>query len=179
MVRSLNWETWLVLNWAVHDISYRSLFNNQPRLHYGVFSAHLDCTVEVSNQFENDGELKRDFPEDIDYTIVYDPTNFIRDSIKAVILHYLKRQCLGSISGYFIFTDMAGFPYSLIRRSCIHCGYLCPIVVIWVFVNTLFLAILDWFWPSVSWWMMRSWWLKTLNAVFKTDYLLRKRLIKQ
>ncbi|MEY4561554.1 MAG: hypothetical protein RLZZ618_831, partial [Pseudomonadota bacterium] len=30
-------------------------------------------------------ELKKDFPQDVDYAIVYDPTQFVRDSIKAVV----------------------------------------------------------------------------------------------
>ncbi|MGE0755098.1 MAG: efflux RND transporter permease subunit, partial [Alphaproteobacteria bacterium] len=35
-------------------------------------------------------ELKQAFPEDVDYTIVYDPTSFVRDSIKAVIKTLLE-----------------------------------------------------------------------------------------
>lgn len=30
-------------------------------------------------------ELKQDFPAGVDYKIVYDPTQFVRSSIKAVI----------------------------------------------------------------------------------------------
>src|SRR4029078_8040767 len=35
-------------------------------------------------------ELKKTFPEGLDYSIVYDPTIFVRDSIKAVVTTLLE-----------------------------------------------------------------------------------------
>ncbi len=34
-------------------------------------------------------ELKKDFPQDVDYDIVYDPTQFVRDSHRAPWIHTL------------------------------------------------------------------------------------------
>src|ERR1700742_2141817 len=39
-------------------------------------------------------ELKKQFPEDVDYNIVYDPTTFVRESIRAVIHTLLEAVAL-------------------------------------------------------------------------------------
>jgi multidrug efflux pump len=64
----------------------RSYLNNKPAIALGVFQSPGSNTIEISNKIRETMEnLKRDFPEDMDYSIVYDPTNFVRDSIKAVV----------------------------------------------------------------------------------------------
>ena len=64
----------------------RSLLDNKPAVALGIFQAPgsnaLDLSDAVRKTME---ELKKDFPEDVDYAIVYDPTSFVRDSIHAVI----------------------------------------------------------------------------------------------
>ena len=64
----------------------RSLLDHKPAVAIGVFQAPGSNTIDVSNSVRAAMEdLKKDFPEGVDYTIVYDPTTFVRDSIKAVI----------------------------------------------------------------------------------------------
>ena len=64
----------------------RALLDNKPATAIGIFQAPGSNTIDVSNHVrEVMQELKKDFPEGIDYQIVYDPTTFVRDSIKAVI----------------------------------------------------------------------------------------------
>ncbi len=66
--------------------SMRSLLDNTPAIGLGVFQAPGSNTIDVSNRVRAEmEELKKEFPEDIDYTIVYDPTTFVRESIRAVI----------------------------------------------------------------------------------------------
>ena len=43
-------------------------------------------------------ELKKDFPEGIDYAIVYDPTVFVRESINAVRAHAVRGDRCSSCS---------------------------------------------------------------------------------
>lgn len=38
-------------------------------------------------------ELKKDFPEGMDYSIVYDPTIFVRGSIEAVVHTLFEAWC--------------------------------------------------------------------------------------
>ncbi|MBS0288869.1 MAG: efflux RND transporter permease subunit [Proteobacteria bacterium] len=65
----------------------RSMLDNKPAVALGVFQASGSNTIEVSNNVRKAmEELKRDFPEDIDYAIVYDPTSFVKESIHAVVV---------------------------------------------------------------------------------------------
>ncbi len=69
----------------------RSMLDNKTAVALGIFQASGSNTIEVSNNVRRAmKELKRDFPEDVDYTIVYDPTTFVRDSIKAVVVTLLE-----------------------------------------------------------------------------------------
>ena len=64
----------------------RSLLNNKSAVAIGVFEAPnanaLQLSTDVRAKME---ELKKDFPQGVDYSVVYDPTQFVRESIKAVI----------------------------------------------------------------------------------------------
>lgn len=63
-----------------------SLLNNKQAVGAGIFSAPEANALEISrNVRATMEELKKNFPEDIDYAIVYDPTTFVKDSIEAVI----------------------------------------------------------------------------------------------
>ena len=75
--------------------SLRSLLDNKPAVALGIFQAPGSNTIEISDNVRKTmRELKRDFPEDVDYTIVYDPTEFVKDSIKAVIHTLLEAVAL-------------------------------------------------------------------------------------
>ncbi|MBL8535252.1 MAG: efflux RND transporter permease subunit [Betaproteobacteria bacterium] len=64
----------------------RSFLNGKPSVAIGVFQSPtanaLDLSDEVRAAME---ELKRDFPPGLSYDIVYDPTQFVRTSIEAVV----------------------------------------------------------------------------------------------
>ncbi len=66
--------------------SLRSMLNNEPAVAIPIFAAPdanaLELSANVRKMME---ELKKNFPEDVDYTIVYDPTVFVQHSIDAVI----------------------------------------------------------------------------------------------
>jgi multidrug efflux pump len=64
----------------------RSLLNNKPAVALGIFQMPGSNALELSNSVRKTmAELKQRFPAGVDYSIVYDPTTFVRDSIKAVI----------------------------------------------------------------------------------------------
>ncbi len=63
-----------------------SLLNNKQAVGAGIFSAPEANALEISrNVRATMEELKKNFPEGIDYDIIYDPTTFVKDSIEAVI----------------------------------------------------------------------------------------------
>jgi len=64
----------------------RSLLDNQPAVAIPIFQRPGSNAIEVSNQVrEKMAELKKSFPQGMDYSIVYDPTIFVRGSIEAVV----------------------------------------------------------------------------------------------
>lgn len=80
---------------GAEQYALRSLLNNKPAVALAVFQAPGSNALELSNNVRKTmAELKENFPEDIDYSIVYDPTEFVRDSIKAVIKTLLEAVCL-------------------------------------------------------------------------------------
>lgn len=66
--------------------SLRSLLDNQPAVALPVFQAPGSNSIQISDNVRATmAELSKDFPEGLEYSIVYDPTIFVRGSIKAVI----------------------------------------------------------------------------------------------
>ncbi len=66
--------------------SLRSLLDNKQAVAVPIFQAPGSNAIAISNDVRQTmKQLKQNFPEGVDYTIVYDPTIFVRDSIKAVI----------------------------------------------------------------------------------------------
>jgi multidrug efflux pump len=64
----------------------RSLLNNKQAVAIPIFQAPGSNAIAISDQVRATmAELKKNFPEGLDYSIVYDPTVFVRDSIKAVV----------------------------------------------------------------------------------------------
>jgi multidrug efflux pump len=69
----------------------RSLLDNQPAAGIGIFQRPGSNALELSaNVRSRMAELKEDFPEGVDYSIVYDPTTFVRASISAVVKTLLE-----------------------------------------------------------------------------------------
>lgn len=73
----------------------RSLLDNKPAVAIPIFSAPGANALELStNVRKTMAELKKNFPEDVDYSIVYDPTVFVSHSIDAVIHTLLEAVAL-------------------------------------------------------------------------------------
>jgi hydrophobe/amphiphile efflux-1 (HAE1) family protein len=71
---------------AAGDYALRSLLDNQSAVGIGIFQApgsnalQLSSTVRATME-----ELKKNFPEGVEYRIVYDPTINVRDGIREVV----------------------------------------------------------------------------------------------
>jgi hydrophobe/amphiphile efflux-1 (HAE1) family protein len=74
------------LQLAAGDYSLRSMLDNKEAVGIGVFQApgsnalQLSTTVRATME-----ELKKNFPQGVDYRIVYDPTINVRDGIREVV----------------------------------------------------------------------------------------------
>jgi multidrug efflux pump len=68
------------------EYALRSLLNNKQAVAIPIFQAPGSNALEISNNVRKTmAELKKDMPEGVDYSIVYDPTQFVRASIEAVV----------------------------------------------------------------------------------------------
>jgi multidrug efflux pump len=77
------------------EYGLRSLLNNKQAVAIPVFQAPGSNAIEISNQVRATmAELKKNFPEGLDYSIVYDPTVFVRGSIEAVVHTLLEAVAL-------------------------------------------------------------------------------------
>jgi multidrug efflux pump len=64
----------------------RSLLDNKPAVAIGIFQRPGTNAIEASNQVRATmARLSESFPDGLEYEIVYDPTIFVRESIKAVV----------------------------------------------------------------------------------------------
>ncbi|WP_018608054.1 efflux RND transporter permease subunit [Uliginosibacterium gangwonense] len=68
------------------EYGLRSLLDNKPAVAIPIFQAPGSNALDVSAQVRAAmADMAKDFPSSIQYSIVYDPTQFVRASIKAVI----------------------------------------------------------------------------------------------
>src|SRR5262249_61748895 len=59
------------------EYALRSLLNNKPAVALAIFQAPESNALQLSNDVRKTmAELKVEFPEGVDYRIVYDPTRF-------------------------------------------------------------------------------------------------------
>jgi len=64
----------------------RSLLNNKSAVALPIFQSPGSNAIQISDDVRAKmAELKQYFPQGVDYSIVYDPTVFVRGSIKAVV----------------------------------------------------------------------------------------------
>ena len=68
------------------EYGLRSLLDNKPAVAIPIFQSPGSNAIDISNRVRATMEqLKKNFPQGVDYSIVYDPTIFVRGSIKAVV----------------------------------------------------------------------------------------------
>ena len=80
---------------SAQSYGLRSLLNNEQAVAVVIFAAPGANALELSkNVREKVAELSKNFPEGMEYSIVYDPTVFVKDSIKAVIKTLLEAVAL-------------------------------------------------------------------------------------
>ncbi|MDE2344622.1 MAG: efflux RND transporter permease subunit, partial [Betaproteobacteria bacterium] len=80
---------------AASEYGLRSLLDNKPAVAIPIFQAPGSNALEVSSNVRAVMQaLSKDFPASIEYRIVYDPTQFVRASIKAVVHSLLEAVAL-------------------------------------------------------------------------------------
>ncbi|AVR99160.1 efflux RND transporter permease subunit [Pseudoduganella armeniaca] len=78
-----------------NSYALRSLLNNKSAAAIGIFEAPGANALQLSQDVRDTlAALSKDFPEDVEFSIVYDPTQFVRESIRAVIHTLLEAVAL-------------------------------------------------------------------------------------
>jgi multidrug efflux pump len=74
------------LEMGSNSYALRSLLNNKSAVAIPIFEAPNANALQLSADVRAKmAELSKDFPEGVEYSVVYDPTQFVRESINAVI----------------------------------------------------------------------------------------------
>jgi multidrug efflux pump len=77
------------------EYSLRALLDNKPAVGLGVFQAPGSNALQISEDVRATmAALKQNMPEGVDFGIVYDPTQFVRASIQAVVMTLLEAVAL-------------------------------------------------------------------------------------
>ncbi|MDX3905489.1 MAG: multidrug efflux RND transporter permease subunit [Pigmentiphaga sp.] len=80
---------------AAAEYGLRSLLDNKPAVALAIMQSPGANALAVSDQVRAAmREMAQDFPPSVDYRIVYDPTQFVRASIKAVVATLLEAVAL-------------------------------------------------------------------------------------
>ena len=73
------------------QFALRSMLDNKPAVAIPIFAAPGANALQISSDVRRTmADLSKAFPEDVAYSIVYDPTVFVSDSIKAVVQTLLE-----------------------------------------------------------------------------------------
>ncbi|HWX65905.1 MAG TPA: efflux RND transporter permease subunit [Rhodanobacter sp.] len=68
-----------------NNYALRSLLDNKPAVALPIFARPGSNAIQISDEVRTTmTQLKKEFPQGVDYSIVYDPTVFVRGSIEAV-----------------------------------------------------------------------------------------------
>ncbi len=77
------------------EYALRALLDNKQAVAIGIFQAPGSNAIAISDNVRKAmAEMKANMPEGVDYSIVYDPTQFVRASIEAVIHTLLEAVAL-------------------------------------------------------------------------------------
>jgi multidrug efflux pump len=77
------------------EFGLRSLLDDKAAVAIPIFQSPGSNAIEISNQVRATmAALKQNFPEGVDYSVVYDPTVFVRGSIEAVVHTLLEALAL-------------------------------------------------------------------------------------
>ena len=83
------------LELGASEYALRSLLDNKSAVAVPVFAAPGSNAIQISDNVRATmAEIKKNMPEGVDYKIVYDPTQFVRSSIDAVVHTLLEAVAL-------------------------------------------------------------------------------------
>lgn len=120
------------------DYSLNAMLDNQPAVAVPIFQAPGANAIAISDEVRRTMEaLKPNFPEGVSYSVVYDPTVFVRDSIKAVVKTLLEALALVVL---VVVVFLQTWRASIIPLLAVPVSIIGTFALMWVFgfsINTL------------------------------------------
>ena len=107
-------------------------------------------------------ELKKRFPDGLEYEIAYDTTPFISESIADVVQHAVRGVVLVAIVVLVFLQNWRAALIPLVAVPVAIVGTFAVMAVLGFSLNNIRCS--AWCWPSASWSTTRSWWSKTSSA---------------
>ena len=146
------------------DYTTNTHFNGLPAVGIGVFQLPGSNSIATANAvYKKMAELKANFPTGVDYTIPYDTTTFVRDSIRDVAKTLFEAIALVALvvlvflqnwrAAHRAAAGDSGFAHRHVRGDVRSSGF-----------RSTICRCSGWCWRSASWWTMRSSWWKTSIA---------------
>ena len=100
------------------EYSLRSLLDNKPAVAMPIFQAPGSNAIAISDNVRATmAEIKKTMPEGVDYQIVYDPTQFVRASIEAVVHTLLEGDRAGRAGRHPVPADLARLDHPAARGA--------------------------------------------------------------
>jgi multidrug efflux pump len=119
------------LELGASDYALRSLLDNKPAVAIPIFAAPYSNAIQISDNVRATmAEIKKSMPEGVDYSIVYDPTQFVRASIKAVV-HTLLEALLLVVLVVILFLQT--WRASVIPLAAVPVSIIGTFAVLWLF----------------------------------------------
>ena len=149
---------------AAADYSIDSRLNGTPAAAIALFQQPGSNAIETANAIEAAmKELKKDFPQGLEYRIAYDTSAFIRESIHAVIETLIDGHAARGVRRGAVPPELAGLadPAGLgagvaDRHLRGHDGLRAS--------RSTTSRCSGWCWPSGLWWTTPSWWSRTSSG---------------
>lgn len=120
------------------EYSLDSMLDNQPAVAIPIFQAPGANAIQISDAVRATmTELAKRFPEGVDYEVVYDPTIFVKSSIKAVIKTLLEALALVVV---VVILFLQTWRASIIPLLAVPVSIIGTFALMWVFgfsINTL------------------------------------------
>jgi multidrug efflux pump subunit AcrB len=148
------------------DYNINTYLSNKPTVVIAVMQRPGSNALAAAARMKAEmDKISKTFPKGMEYSVIYNPTEFISQSIDAVYHTLFEAVVLVVLVILVFLPELARGDHS--RHSGPRLGIGGGDAGGWAIRSTTSRSS-DWCWPSASWWMTPSSWSKTWNATSRT-----------
>jgi multidrug efflux pump len=162
---------------SASEYGLRSLLDNKTAVAMAINQQPGANSLQISDAVRATmKELQADMPAGVEYQIVYDPTQFVRSSIEAVV-HTLVEAI--SLVVLVVIVFLQTWRASIIPLLAVPVSIIGTFSLLLAFGFSTRCPSLGWCSRSGSWSMTRSWWWRTSSETLKRGYRRERRPIRR